>query len=392
MPSFNRKTIPSFFIDWVSLYQDFDFELPMVSDHHYLVVDSLTGEQLHTKTPPVLHEGSYCTKISIKVSGCRLYMSGNPSRFDRLDNLFGFSSIDDCVAVFNRVLLSLGLPPFTKCTRVWHTQAGEGSKAQALSDGAVITRLDITGNRSVGVGNVTDYIRGLSTQRYRHSIPHLFTNGRTCGWFTKKGLGDEGKLKARMLYPSVYDKAYELELHLLPKIERKYGKQSTEARYVKQVITYCRDEGIARFEQKLHSEWLTRHGCKFWGLFDLRELEQVHNEFLSIDERLQVTAMDFETISERLLREGLVTNVKAANATCMYALQWAHGQKFDFNKSQVKTHRARLRRIGIDIAEPFVAEKHCIVQVRRSVEIEVRETTVPHWYHSPRVGGLRLVA
>ncbi|MFQ1018192.1 phage/plasmid replication protein [Gilliamella sp. BG7] len=61
--------------------------------------------------------------------------------------------------------------------------------------------------------------------------------------------------------------------------------------------------------------------------------------------------MDFETVAEQLIRCGVVDTTRSANTTAMYALQWMHGQTFDFRKSQVQIHRARLRKIGIDIAQ-----------------------------------------
>jgi hypothetical protein len=76
----------------------------------------------------------------------------------------------------------------------------------------------------------------------------------------------------------------------------------------------------------------------------------------------------------------------------MYAIEWMSGKTFDFKKAQVKTHRARLNRIGIDIKMSFDREKFSPVIVR-----EIREVTrvsvldIPHWYKRP-VGHLHLVA
>ncbi|WP_442964399.1 phage/plasmid replication domain-containing protein [Pseudomonas sp. KNUC1026] len=48
-----------------------------------------------------------------------------------------------------------------------------------------------------------------------------------------------------------------------------------------------------------------------------------------------------------------ITDTQALNNTCSYALLWAVGEQFDLSKSAVKVVRARLRKIGIDIAKPF---------------------------------------
>ena len=74
----------------------------------------------------------------------------------------------------------------------------------------------------------------------------------------------------------------------------------------------------------------------YWGLSDYIKLNQSHNEFLELDKKLTVNAMDFETISEQLLRHCVVDTVRAANTTAMYALQWMHGQTFDFKNHKFK--------------------------------------------------------
>lgn len=363
------------FYDWVEVYQDFGYELPLVSDRAYQNIDTETGEGGKITQPGFQHPGSYSTSIRIQISGDRITMSGNPSRYGRIDNLFGLTTLDDCMAVYNRILRSLGLPEFTKCSTVWHyTDKVSGSaKLRVMSDGAVFKEVHVTSNRAVGEDCVGDYLKGLSTLAYRNSVPRLHTNGKTVDWLSKKGA-------ANLIYPSVYDKANELELHSLPKMKKKYGATSDEYRYLKDVIDFCKREGIARFEQKIKGRQLTRMNARFWGLFDEKVFEPLHNEFLNIDEKLQVTSMTLEGISERLLRLGIVDTTRAANTTAMYAIQWMHGQTFDLQKSQVQTHRARLRKIGIDIAQTCNISQASPVYVRKAKEVEVRTVEAPSWY------------
>lgn len=63
--------------------------------------------------------------------------------------------------------------------------------------------------------------------------------------------------------------------------------------------------------------------------------------------------MTYDEIKQKLLDEGIVTSIQAANATLGYAMQWVHGATFDFTKSSTRVHRARLRKIGLDIKKPF---------------------------------------
>ncbi|EKD9220704.1 Replication-associated protein G2P, partial [Salmonella enterica] len=112
-------------------------------------------------------------------------------------------------------------------------------------------------------------------------------------------------------------------------------------------------------------------------------LTNLHNDFLNIDEKISVNAMDFETISEHLLSQGVVDTTRKANITAMYALQWFHGQIFDLSKRQVKEHRARLRKIGIDIAQKCNVSKFSPIILKETREIHVSECVIPEWYVKP---------
>lgn len=365
------------FFDWLTIEQDFGYQLPLLGDVAYQRIFVDTGEGSSLSQPAFRHKGSYCDSVSIKIRGSVLRMEGNPSRWGRLDNLFGFTSVDACVNAFNSICADLGLPAFTKCTVVQILQASEHEKHQLVADGAIIRELHITSNIAVGQGNEDDYLCGLSTQRYRNSLPRLHTNGKTVDWLSQKG-------NANLIYPCVYDKAFELELHAASKIKNMFGEQSEQFQHICKIIDYCRSVGIVRFEQKLKSRFLQKEGLMYWGLSDFSKLHALHDEFIKLDQKLQVTAMDFETISERLISSGVVDTTRAANTTAMYAIQWMHGHTFDFNKKQVQTHRARLRRIGVDIAQRCNVAKFSPVFIRECREIKPVLLAAPAWYQMPR--------
>ena len=373
------------FFDWLKIEQDFGYQLPLIGDFGYVGIHIDTGEQQEgIRTPAYKHEGSFCDSVLIKINGSILTMSGNPSRWGRVENLFGLPTVESCVEWFNRILISLDLPKFTKCTQVFYGQSEDGTKVKKFSDGAIIKELHITENRAVGRGNVEHYISGLSTLNYRNSIARLHTNGETVDWLSKQG-------NANLIYPSVYNKAYELELHSLVKIKNKFGEQSQEYKKLLKVIDFCKEQGVARFEQKLKSRYLQKENLNFYGLSDYSKLKKLNDEFINIDEKLKVTAMDFETISETLLNAGIVDTVRSANTTAMYALQWSHGQVFDLSKRQIKEHRSRLRKIGIDIARKCDLSKFSPVKVVSTREIQVSNLIVPDWYKLPNYH-LKLVA
>ncbi|HEI2850989.1 TPA: DNA replication protein [Escherichia coli] len=194
-----------------------------------------------------------------------------------------------------------------------------------------------------------------------------------CDWLSKLG-------NANLIYPTVYCKAHELLIHTLKKIKLKFGEDSNEFRYVRQLHEFLVLNGVVRFEQKLKSRYLQKHDLCYWGYSEFEILEDLQREFVSIVNKLSLTAYDVQTISEALIANGIVDNIKAANTTAYYAYAWMHGEQFDLNKRSFKTHRARLRKIGIDIAMEYDASKTPGVVIHNMREISMQETVMPDWY------------
>lgn len=336
------------FFDWIKAYQEYDYDLPQVGDVICRRFDAETEALLSTSVPAFFAEGSYCTTFRIHVCGRRITVDGNPSRINRLDNVFGIDSLDGCFRVINALLAEYGLPPMTRCTSIQRLQDGS-----ALANGAVFQRLDLTSNFYVGQGNERAYMRAISSQRYRNSIAYLYPDGNTCVW-TPKG----GEKAGRLVYPGNYAKAAELDAHLLPKVKRTFGEDSDEFRYVRDLRDWCSSVGMVRSELKCRSEFLKREGLQFWGLFDERKLVEIHKGFLMVGSRLEVTTHDEMTVAQELLANGYAKTAKAAQTTATYVMLWRSGQAFDFNKRQVQEHRARLRKINIDIAIPYDQTRH----------------------------------
>lgn len=367
------------FIDWLTVSQEHQHDLPIVGHVMCLTVDVTTDEVLSTKSPRFVHRESYSTSVTIHVSGRNVRVDGNPSRVGRLDNLFGFATIDQCISVYNALLAQYGLPPFTRCSEVLLRDGASGGKAGDLvADGAVIHRIDLTSNVAVGEGNVLAYLRGVSSQRIEHSIGFLYPNGRTVAW-TPKGNGKGGRLQ----YRKAYDKAFEMDQNLLPKIKREFGENSDEFKYVLQVRDYCAVNGVVRMEQELKAEFLKRKGLAYWGLFKEARFIEIHEEFLAIDERMKVTAMDMMTIADKLLEEQVVSSRQAANATAAQAILWMHGSAHGLSKRAFETHAARLNKIGINIRNACDTSRFAPVFVRQCREVTKAALPIPTWYRRP---------
>ena len=374
------------FIDWLTVSQEHDHDLPVVCDVFTLTIDANTNEVLSTHQPRFKHEASFSTSVTISVQGRKVRIEGNPSRVGRLDNLFGYTTIEQCISVYNALLREYGLPAFTRCTRVDFRAGSSGAKSgDRLADGAKIERIDLTTNVSVGSGNVVSYLRGVSSQRIGHSIGFLYPNGRTVTW-TPKGNGKGGRLQ----YRKAYDKAFEMDQNCLPKIKRLFGEDSTEFKYVKQVRDYCSEQGVVRMEQELKSELLQREALCYWGLFNESRLSELHDEFLGIDEKLKVTAMDMMTIADKLIEEGICSNRASANATASHAILWMHGHAHQGSIRSFETHAARLNKIGINIRNACDTSRFAPVFVRQCREVTKSTLAVPAWYK--RVNHLHQVA
>ena len=359
------------FFDWIKAYQDYDYDLPKVGDVICRRFDLETNDLLSTSVPAFFAEGSYCTTFRIHVCGRRITVDGNPSRINRLDNVFGIDSLEGCFRVINALLAEYGLPAMTRCKNVQRLQDGS-----AIADGAVFQRLDLTSNFYVGQGNERAFLRGISSQRFRNSIAYLYPDGNTCVWPPKGG-----EKAGSLVYPGNYNKAAELDAHLLPKVKRTFGEDSDEFRYVRELRDWCASVGMVRSELKCRSEYLKREDLRFWGLFDEQKLVEIHRGFLMIGEKCEISNFDVLTVADELLAKHIVKNTKAAMTTAGYVSLWQCGQKFDFDKSSVKTHRARLRHIGIDIKLPFDGTRHGVVFIRNVREIERKfETVVPSFY------------
>lgn len=381
-----HKVIDGFMIqyDWLKAEQDFIKPLPILGEVAYQRIHIDTGEASTLSQPVYRHEGSFSDTVAIKIRGSVLTVDGNPSRWGKLDNVFGCTSIDECFTVYNGILCSLGLPPFTRGTRFKLRQSSEGQACGHIWNGAIIKEIHINSNYSVGFDNERAFIRGASVLPYRNSIPRLHSNGMSCDWLSKTG-------KAHLIYPTLYSKAFDLLIHAMKKTKSKFGESSSEFQYLKQLHEFLVLNGVVRFEQKLKSRYLQRYELNYWGYSEFEILEKLQKEFVSIVNRLSVTAYDVKTIAGALLDSKVVDTVKAAHTTALYAYSWMQGERFDFNKRAVKAHRARLRKIGIDIALEYDASKTPDVVIKNIREISMEEISMPDWYRK-RVTPLYAVA
>ena len=184
------------FIDKLNMHQDHPAgTLPVVGSELVMRFDLATGERVSESPNFKKLEGSYSSMVTIRCNNTTVSVQGNPSRWNRMDNLFGFPTFSECVKVYNQLLLPLDLPPFTPCTKRYHLQSGDSERTKVSSDGALIDHVDFTRNFSVGCRNEDAFLRGISSQSIgKGKTAYLYPNGKTVDWY--KG--------STLLYKKVY--------------------------------------------------------------------------------------------------------------------------------------------------------------------------------------------
>lgn len=361
-----------YFVDKLSMHQEHQTELPLVGSSLCIEEDLQTGEIISRNPKSLQLEGSYSSKIIIRCNGSRVSVSGNPSRFNRLDNLFGFSSIEQCVQVFNSILEKHNLPPFTQCKNVWFGQAEDGKRARVITDGAIITAVDWTKNHTVGQGNVKQFLRGLSSQSMgRGKVGHLYSNQCTVNW----GEGSEYKMT------SIYDKENDLKRQRKKRLQ---GASDADIKYYDDLILFCKNYGVAREEHKFKRLFLDKNSLRFYGLFNECDFKPYLKSVDDVMSRCEVTGMKQKSIADQLLAKDIVKSRQAANATQVYASMWMDGDDISnhLNRSQFYEHKRRLKQIGLDITSPFDVTRMAPTLLSRKV-IEVSTLSAPSWYRQP---------
>lgn len=366
----NQQGLPeSFFIDWLSIYQSYPEQLPVINDGVVTGVNK-DGQIVWRTQRGFKFQGSFDSSVSINCDGHTVKFSGNPSRFGRPDNVFGFDLATSLRRV-NQIVGQLGLPPFTSGKRILrpayqssHNFASsvvtlESIKqlhlvnpprvqlarhvSEAVVDvewtGARFTRLDLTQNFMLGsADDARKYLQWLFTQQpSRRQLVGTYPDASTVDW----GRG------SRRLYAKFYLKFVELA--------RRGLAHSPE------LLEWSEKVGLGRFELSLKSTQLQSMGCQFLGSLDMEQLELIFSEKSKILSRATLDVDDLDNLPNPLR---LVARDYLAN---------------DLKKmpdSTFRRKRAALLPFGIDIAVP------CNVhQLRPRVRvIELRPAAVPAFY------------
>jgi hypothetical protein len=368
----------NFFIDKLNIVQDHGLNgnhLPLVGKEKLYRVDLKTGETAELVTHLKL-EGSYSSALIVRCDGNRVEVYGNPSRWGRIDNLYGLKTLDECVAVYNHILDGLGLPRFTKCTRYLYLSGKDGGKVNKTADGAIIKHIDFTRNLAVGLGNERSFMKALSTQSIGKSIsPFLYPDENTVEWYG----ANVQKNGSEYRYIKAYCKTADL-LRNQKKLTK--GASQDDIDYFEDLLQFTVKNGVVREEHSFKRRYLKDNDLFAYGLFNESQFYNELNIITELRSRLEVSNMKYETIADWLLAENICKSRQSANATQMYYSLWLHGHYIDKTKRQYREHKARLLQIGIDISQKLDITR-APLRLKESQVIEVSQIAAPDWYRHP---------
>lgn len=403
---------PVFNVDWLSVVQQFPIGMyPDFYDGRTLklqgaagmermsFVDEETGEDvdafLITDSDGLdydvrcfsLHRGSYETTLRIRLVAGRLEVSGNPSSYGRLDNVFGVS-LDQAIDIYNSVLESLGLPVFSvgEERRMW--LQGE-QKFVTEYTGVRITRVDYCTNLSTGTGNIIPFHQWLARQKlYRSSSKDETLDKVSQKWnFSTVPLSES----TTWINVKAYDKADQIENVLIPEYEKKLKKAVKEGHlsrqqadllyneaneYLINLACWCAEVGLSRVEYSLKNRWFNQHdGMGHWKPIETET------------ELLEFVGQEFEKIGTRMGKVYQVDSMDSLTNTEFAMVQvWKSGQDVKTSgrvgKSQFyNLRKSILKKTGYDIAARPVGLTSTIEM--RPVYFQMKPLAVadsPSWY------------
>lgn len=361
-------------IDWVSISQQHQAS-DIVGKNVCIWLDPVTGERISEGVGYLSHEGSFSTSVSIRAYNGFVEWSGNPSRWGRADNVFGYRRMADCLQVINAHLLDYGLPPFTMAVGPDFNHrrlAVERQGVRLANAGAVFTRVDLCRNFSTGSeSNLRTYLRAASAAVYRGKPAQSYSGG--CSWGT-----------ARNSKITFYDKGAEILSHMPSYPDR--GLQtsldplafelSDEVEYRKRLANWCTKIGLCRKEIKLGRQQLRAQGLRSLAEWD------DHRAFEIADKRISAMNIGVSSGLDNAFKQFVESGFTDRQAATLSGIvsRWYMGEPTDLGVSRATWYRyaKNIKAVlGLDLnAKPDVAVLTAQV---RTIELQPISEP-PFWY------------
>lgn len=292
------------------------------------------------------HPGSYDTSVSVRSYRGRVTWRGNPSRWGRPDNLFGYS-LGRCVEIVNSHMRELGLPEFTPGVPCDLTRTVDGQREDYPGlawTGARVSTIDLTRNYSAG----SDWLarqaitcwQGLAPKRMR---PEHYRD-ETAMWVTKRR-----SVKA-------YRKAHDMRT------------KTPDSPWT----AWAESQGVVRVELRARSDALADAGLSYLGsCLEPGALEALYARHTAHLEAPTMPATDLDL--ETLRPEHRATYV---------AWQSGHDVRRLLSRATYYRHRKALAVHGVNLDAPL---RSTVVEFpRRVIRLEPLEAPAGYWLHELR--------
>lgn len=344
-------------VDWLTIHQVHE-NAPILGETLLLFCNIETGEVESQAVRGIQHRGSFDSSLQIRCDGRRVEVSGNPSRWGRRDNVFGFATVAECVELYNSVLRQLGLPEFVEEERPYVAPFQFQRSDTVAPGGPVITRVDLTRNYSSGsLGAARGVVAALA------SVVRL---GR-CGWLSPDGNTVAWGVGSRYAYLKYYVKGAEMRRHA----------KKTDDPYLVDLITWAEENGIVRQELSAKSMLLKRQGLDRPGAWTVEKMAELLDDYTPHREA-GASVGSYAELFQALIDQG-VPKSRARNAqSALYAYLAGHRFTVGENISKSAFYRLRsdIKLAGVDIAAPLNVAT-LPVRIR---ELSLSPAVAPPWY------------
>lgn len=343
-------------IDWLTIRQSHAGKtLPVMADGCVMTFDGDGSVEYTTlKRLPVV--GSYDSRIYVRCDGHTVEFSGNPARWGRMDNVFGYS-FGQSLQIVNQLMTTLGLPEFSAGERM--EVVNKSGEIVSIWTGATISRMDLTQNYCTGSAeSAVFFLRWLAGQKLKSKKTNYYGDHATVDF----GRG------SKRVYFKVYNKGIELGKHLKKMADLSTDEQADQAQNIERLIEWCQSTGLVRAELELKSKALHDLHCYYLGELNMNVIEVEFKKHASVFER---ATAEVDTMAE----------LKGKELAIYRMWQAGDNLKDKFGKSQLYAHRKALLVHGIDI---FIPSNVIRFEPRTRV-IALSAAVPPDWYSLPPV-------
>lgn len=328
------------FIDWLAIQQK-HCGITDLNGGFFMELDSDDREKWKSAKHLQL-EGSHKTSILLRSFAGQVELRGNVGRWCRADNVFNL----DFVATMrraNEIVDCFGLPAFCDDGDYWEDKDGK-----VCSNGAAVTRLDLTRNYATGsAGDAVRFMGWLDGQ----SLPYI-RRGRKVGSTTVQWGSNKGRYKL-----IAYNKAQEMVDHAKNEAQRAAIKAS-------RIYEYCKDNGIIRVELKLARQELEARGLRFLGDIQMEKLQNLFNE--------KVAFLHQSVVPDDLELADLPQHLRLTYRAYLSGVDVTQ----ILHPRTLARHAKALRPFGVDILSAPNVE-HLKTKIRT---INIQAVDAPEWY------------